>query len=65
MNMTVGATEQKKLNLVSQNQAKNIPVVLPSFPIEIWGKSVEWFMNYERISKQTNRDYKFIDKDNI
>ena len=25
-------------NLESQNQAKNIPVVIPSSPIKIWGK---------------------------
>ena len=29
------------LNLKSQNQAKNIPVGLPSSPTKIWGKSVQ------------------------
>jgi len=31
------------LNLESQNQAKNIPVGLPSSPIKIWGKSI-WLL---------------------
>ena len=52
------------LNLESQNQAKNIPVGLPSSPIKIWGKSVQGFRSYERTIKQTdrqaNRDYNFI-----
>ena len=29
------------------NQAKNIPVALPSFPIKIWAKSIKRFMNYD------------------
>ena len=47
------------LNLDSQNQANNIPVVLPSFPIEI-GKSVRGFMSYDRIYEQTNRADNFM-----
>ena len=43
------------LNLESQNQAKNIPVDLPSSPIKIWGKSVQGFLSYDRTKKQTNR----------
>ena len=41
---------------------------LPSSPIKIWGKSVQWFLSYDRTNKhtdrQTNRDYNFINKDN-
>ena len=35
-------------------------VVLPSFPIKIWGKSVQEFLSYDRKNKQTSRDYNFI-----
>ena len=50
--------------LKSQNQAKNIPVVLPSSPIQIWGKSVQGFMSYDQTytNKQKNKDYNFIYK---
>ena len=34
------------LNLTSQI-AMNIPVVLPSYPIKIWGKSVKVFLSYD------------------
>ena len=44
------------LNLEFQNQAKNIPVVLPRSPIKIWGKSVQGLLSYDR----TNIDYNFI-----
>ena len=47
-------------NLESQNKAKNIFVVFPSFPIKIWGKSVQGFPSFDRTNKQTNRDYYFI-----
>ena len=43
------------LNLESQNQAKNIPVGLPSSPIKIWGKLVQGFLSYDRKNKQTDR----------
>ena len=42
------------LNLDFSDQAKNIPVILPSFPIKTWGKSVQGFMSYDRIHKQTD-----------
>ena len=48
------------LNLESQNYFKNIPVVLPSTLIKIWGKSVKRFLSYDRTYKQTNRDYKYL-----
>ena len=39
-------------------------VGLQSFPIKIWGKSVQGFLSYDRTTKQTNehpnRDYNFI-----
>ena len=54
------------LNLESQNQAKNILVVLPNSPIKIRGKSVQEFLSYDRTNKktikQTKRDYNFIYK---
>ena len=34
-------------NLESQNQATNIPVGLPSSPIEIWDKTVQGFLSYD------------------
>ena len=44
------------LNSESQNQAIDIPVVLPSFPINILGKLVKGFMSYDRTYKQeTNK----------
>ena len=46
--------------LESQNQALNIPVVLTSFKIKIWGKLVKGFMSYDLTYKQANRDYYFI-----
>ena len=51
---------QPILNLKSQNQTKNIPVVLPSYPIKIWGKSILEFLSYDLTNQQTNRDYNFI-----
>ena len=41
-------------SLESSTQAKKNPLVLPSFPIKIWGKSVKGFISYDRTSKQTN-----------
>ena len=32
----------------------------PDFPSQIWGKSFQGFMIYDRTVKQTNRDYYFI-----
>ena len=43
------------LNLESQNQAKNISIGLPSSPIQIWGKSIQGFLSYDRTNKQTKR----------
>ena len=43
------------LDLEYQNQAKNIPVSLPSSPNKIWGKSVQGFLSYDLTNKQTNR----------
>ena len=40
------------LNLESQNKAKNIPGVLPSYQIKIWDKSVKGFPSYDRTNKQ-------------
>ena len=40
------------LNLESKNQAKNIPVGLPSSPIKIWGKLVPGFLSCDRTNKQ-------------
>ena len=48
------------LNIKSQNQAENIPVVLPCSPIKIWGKSVKVLLSYDRTYKQTNEEYNFI-----
>ena len=39
------------LNLESRNQAKHIPVLLPSFPIKIWGNSVKGLPSYDRKKK--------------
>ena len=44
-----------QLNVESQNQAKDLPVGLPSSPIKIWGKSVQGFLSYDRTNKQTER----------
>ena len=41
------------INLESQNQAKNIPVVLPSSPIKTWGKLVQGFIR--TMIGQTNK----------
>ena len=35
------------LNLESQNQAENIPLLLPSSPIKVWGRSVKGFLSYD------------------
>ena len=43
------------INLESQNQAKNIPVVLPSSPIKTWEKSVLECLSYDRTHKQRNK----------
>ena len=48
-----------QLNLDSQ-QAKNIPVVLPSSPIKIWDKSVKGFMSYDQINNQTEITTEYI-----
>ena len=40
------------LNLEFLNQAKNVPVVLPSSPIKIQGKSANGFISYDRTDKQ-------------
>ena len=39
-------------------QAKNIPVALPSFPVKIRGKSVQGFLSYDRKNKHTKTDRK-------
>ena len=49
--LTIFATDT--LNIESENQAKHIPVIPPSFPIEILGKSVQGFQSHDRTSKQT------------
>ena len=36
---------------------KNIPVILQSSQIRIWGKSVKSFLNCNRTYEQTNRDF--------
>ena len=41
-------------------QVKNIPVVLLSYLITILGKSVQGFISYDQINKQTNIDYNFM-----
>ena len=33
---------------------------LETSSIKILGKTVQWFMSYDRTTKQTNRDYNFI-----
>ena len=50
------------LNLESQNQAKNIPVVLPISPIKNLAKSVQLgsLVMIVQTNRQTNRDYNFI-----
>ena len=40
------------LNLKSHIQSKNISVVLSRSQIKIWGKSVQWFLRYDRTNKQ-------------
>jgi len=45
-----------------KNQDKNIPMVLPSSPIKIWGESVKGIISYDRTYKQTNRDHYTIHK---
>ena len=44
------------LNLKSQNQAENIPVVLPNSQIKIWDKSVKGLLSYDQTNKQTNTE---------
>ena len=46
------------LNLEYQNQAKNIPVVLSSFPIKIWGKLDMGFLSYDQTYKHENDNQK-------
>ena len=41
-----------QLKLESQNQAKNIPMGLPSSPIKIFGKSVTGCLSYDRTKKK-------------
>ena len=53
------------LSLECLNQAKKNPSVLPSSPIQIWGKSVPGFMNYDRtmdiqINKQIAMLYIYV-----
>ena len=43
------------LNSEYGNQAKNIPVGLPSSQVKIWGKLVQKFLIYDRKNKQTDR----------
>ena len=45
------------LNLELLYEAKNIPLVLPSSPIQIWGKSGKGFVSYDRKPEQTKRAY--------
>ena len=49
--ITIFATDT--LNIESENQAKHIPVILPSLPTKILGKSVQGFLSHDRTSKQT------------
>ena len=51
--LTLKKSNQLKLKL--WNRVKNIPLVLPSFLIKIWGKSVKGFMFYDRAHKQNDR----------
>ena len=45
-----------------ESQAENTVVVLPRFPIKIWGKSVQGFKSYNQTFKQKNTSlYKYID----
>jgi len=48
------AIKVEPFHLVSQNQAKNIPVALPSSLIKIFGKSVQGFLSYDQTNKQTD-----------
>ena len=48
------------LNLDFLYQAKNIPVDLPGSPMKTLDKSLEGLQSYDRIYKQTNRDYNYI-----
>ena len=43
-------TNADLLKLEFLSQAKNIPIVLPSF--KIWSKTVQGFKSYDRTSKQ-------------
>ena len=45
----------KEINLEFLNHAKNIPVILRSSPIKIWGKLVKGFITYDRTYKPTDR----------
>ena len=47
--------ETQSTYVESQNQAKNIPVGLPSCIIKVCGKSVPGFLIYDRTNKQTDR----------
>ena len=47
------ATKVNPPNWELCKQTKNIPVVLPSFPIKTWGKSIKGFMSYDQTYKQT------------
>ena len=42
-------------NLEFLIQDKNLPIVIPSSQIKIWGKSVKGFMSYDRTKKQTDK----------
>ena len=49
------------LNLEPQTHGKSIPVVLPSFPIKIWDKSVHGFKSHDQISEKiTNAPQRFF-----
>ena len=43
--------KSQSITLRPFNQANNILVVLQSFPIKIWGKSVKGFLSYDRTYK--------------
>ena len=57
-----------KLNF-SKPWAKNNLVGLPSFPIKIWGKSINGFLSYDPINNQTDKQklqlYIYIDDGDI
>ena len=48
------AIKVNPIDLKLCNQAKNIPMGLPSSPIKMLGKSVQGFRNYDRTYKQAD-----------